>query len=216
MSTSTRPVISPLAPPKSPIQSQQASEILRRRLATAEEDTRRIIEQLGSLVESEQPLTLPRDQLDHAGDKDKHFQLNSGSLSAEKLLPLKGQMAEPLPNSFSPDVLISRVCRLESALYTLKEGLIGNNTSSSASSFQGVSAKGGKRKLKVEFDERVSQIREELGTELMRLQRQVSSLQEELTTESDARQRIKEENGRLKEALEQAVHAKVNLKVACK
>ena len=200
--TMSRPVIPPLHPPSTQIQSHQTSEVLRRRLASVEQDAQQILDQLGNTGQPRQTQITP-----HHSDYGQSTAGRERAAIAEKTLadrpplPPEGSMVEPLPSSFPQDALISRVCKLESMLQTLKLGLAGATS--------GFSGGVDRKRQKAEVDDRVSHVKQELGSEVMRLKRQVASLQEELNMEAEARQRLKEESEKLKEALEEATQARV-------
>ena len=211
--TMSRPTIPPLSSPPPHAQSQEKTEVLRRRLATAEEDARKILSQLGSVGQTKQSASsLHTDYGQRAFDKEKTVTFEKG-VAEKPPLPSDGSMVEPMPSSFSQDALISRVCKLESMLQTLKLGLAG-----ATSGFGGGSVD--KKRLKAEVEERVGQVKHELGSEVARLKRQMASLQEELNMEMEARRRLKEESEKLKEALEDATQARVKcslfILLACK
>ena len=199
--TMSRPVIPPLHPSSTQIQSQQTSEVLRRRLASAEEDARQILDQLGNIGQPRQT------QITHHSDYGQSSPGRNRTAVAEKTwadkppLPSGGSLVEPTPSTFPQDALISRVCKLESMLQTLKMGLAGATS--------GFSGGVDRKRLKAEVEDRVSHVKQELGSEVVRLKRQMASLQEELSMESDARQRLKQESENLKEALEEATQARV-------
>ncbi|KAK7094021.1 coiled-coil domain-containing protein 150-like isoform X2 [Littorina saxatilis] len=200
----SRPVIPPLPPPSTQAQPQQ-SEVLRRRLASAEEDARQILSQLGNFGQPVQTQLNPnsnpqaRERTSSTGDR-----VLAGRPPHPH--PSGGQMVEPKPSSFSQDALISRVCKLESMLQTLKVGLAGTSGTFTG----GVD----KKRLRAEVEERVGAVKQELGTEVVRLRRQMASLQEELTIESEARQRLKQESDKLKEVLEEATKARAEAAAA--
>ena len=200
--TMSRPVIPPLHPPSTQIQSHQTSEVLRRRLASVEQDAQQILDQLGNIGQPRQTQITP-----HHSDYGQSTAGRERAAIAEKTLadrpplPPEGSMVEPLPSSFPQDALISRVCKLESMLQTLKLGLAGATS--------GFTGGVDRKRQKAEVDDRVSHVKQELGSEVMRLKRQVASLQEELNMEAEARQRLKEESEKLKEALEEATQARV-------
>ncbi|KAL8622666.1 hypothetical protein ACOMHN_009300 [Nucella lapillus] len=198
----SRPVIPPL-PPSSSTQDQsyEKTEVLRRRLATAEEDARQILSQLGQNRRSQgSPLT-DRTQ---SADREKRVTFDK-ALADKPPLPKDGTMVEPMTSSLSQDALISKVCKLESMLQTLKVGLAGATSGGSG---------GDRKRVKAEVEERVGEVRQELGVEVVRLKRQVVSLEEDLNMEAGMKKLLKEESEKLKEALEEATQARAEATVA--
>ena len=215
----SRPVIPPLHPPvaQAQAQSHQTSEVLRRRLVSAEEDAWKILDQLGNAGQPRLAQIMPHSDYGQStaltvADRERRTATASATagkkglaVSVKPPLPSEGSLVEPGLGSFSQDALISRVCKLESMLQTLKVGLAG------ATSAWGGSGAGGvdRKRLKAEVEERVGHVKQELGSEVVRLKRQVASLQEDLSMESEARARLREESEKLKEALEEATQARV-------
>ncbi|XP_076451645.1 uncharacterized protein LOC143287500 isoform X2 [Babylonia areolata] len=202
----SRPVIPPLPPSSIQDQSFEKTEVLRRRLAAAEEDARQMLSQLGQSRHS-QGAALSSDFGQSSTSEGREKRVTFEKTLADKLPhPREEQMVEPMLSSSSQDALISRVCKLESMLQTLKLGL--------ASSGAGGSGGIDKKRLKVEVEERVSELKQEFGAEIVRLKRQLASLQEELGMEVEAKARLKEEAEKLKEALEEVMQAKAEAAVA--
>ena len=214
----SRPVIPPLHPPvaQAQAQSHQTSEVLRRRLVSAEEDAWKILDQLGNAGQPRLAQIMPHSDYGPptalaVADRERRTataataEKKGLAVSVKPPLPSEGSLVEPGLGSFSQDALISRVCKLESMLQTLKVGLAG------ATSAWGGSGAGGvdRKRLKAEVEERVGHVKQELGSEVVRLKRQVASLQEDLSMESEARARLREESEKLKEALEEATQARV-------
>ncbi|PVD36717.1 hypothetical protein C0Q70_03703 [Pomacea canaliculata] len=126
----------------------------------------------------------------------------------------ESSLVEPRPSSFTQEGLISRVCKLESIIQTLRLGLAGSGSNSACTDSNGSGNRGKSQWKQPELDDKLSQVQQELGTEVARLKRHLVALQEELSLESQARQRAKEEIDQLKEALEEAVQARAEAAIA--
>lgn len=211
--TMSRSVIPPLPLPKSSslLHTQQLNEVLRRRIATAEGNTERILKELNDLGYSNPKVAEPLFQDLEASNTLIEKEIKECAECSNPERPQsESSLVEPRPSSFTQEGLISRVCKLESIIQTLRLGLAGSGSNSACTDSNGSGNRGRSQWKQPELDDKLSQVQQELGTEVARLKRHLVALQEELSLESQARQRAKEEIDQLKEALEEAVQARVS------
>ncbi|KAK6176820.1 hypothetical protein SNE40_015048 [Patella caerulea] len=168
----SRPVIPPSAPP-SP--SHQTVQVLEGRLHAAEKDTQQLIDTLNDLG----------------------FSQSKNCDSDGRLSPFKARLAdtEILQNNY--ETLVSRVCRTESAIQTMKLGLL---------NLQG--NKDLQKKIQAEVEEKLQVTRQNYESEISKLTRKIKTLKDDLVQEIELKNAAKEEIKQLRTDLEEAVKSK--------
>ncbi|XP_052769593.1 coiled-coil domain-containing protein 150-like isoform X1 [Mya arenaria] len=175
---SARAVIPPLT--VDPVPGQQSYNMLESRLKAAEQDTRQLIEQLGSMGFENPPD-------------------NGKSSLYEPVSPFRGQTKVVNQENYERfkaqyESMVSRVCKTESAMQTLKLNLV---------NLQGDQKLNQKQDLK-EMKEKFQYAREAYEQEIGKLTRQVEYLKEELGSEVNAKGKAKQEIQDLQKALSQS------------
>ncbi|WAR29334.1 CC150-like protein [Mya arenaria] len=175
---SARAVIPPLT--VDPVPGQQSYNMLESRLKAAEQDTRQLIEQLGSMGFENPPD-------------------NGKSSLYEPVSPFRGQTKAVNQENYERfkaqyESMVSRVCKTESAMQTLKLNLV---------NLQGDQKLNQKQDLK-EMKEKFQYAREAYEQEIGKLTRQVEYLKEELGSEVNAKGKAKQEIQDLQKALSQS------------
>lgn len=177
---SARAVIPPLTVERLP--EKQTYEMLESRLKAAENDTRLLIDQLGGM------------------GFDSPVERDSGPY--ETVTPFRGQVNQANFEKFKTNYenLVSRVCKNESVLQSLKLNLV---------NLQG--DKNFKQKSESELKEKFQFAREAYEQEIGKLTRQVEYLKEELNSEQNARSKAREEIRELQKALGQAAETRMEV-----
>ena len=182
---SGRSVIPPLSVKSSP--NKQTYGMLESRLMAAEDDTRQLLNHLESLgVSPEQPT------------KDTYG--SYGSYTPKKLLNEKN--FEEFKNNY--ESLVSRVCKNESILQSLKLNFVNVQGDMSLS-----------RKQTSDFKEKMNLTREAYEQEIGKLTRQIEYLREEVNTETKAKDRAKAEIRELQKVLGDASETRVSRLEPC-
>ena len=177
---SGRNVIPPLSVKSSP--NKQTYGMLESRLMAAEDDTRQLLNHLESLgVSPEKPT------------KDTYG--SYGSYTPKKLLNEKN--FEEFKNNY--ESLVSRVCKNESILQSLKLNFVNVQGDMSLS-----------RKQTSDFKEKMNLTREAYEQEIGKLTRQIEYLREEVNTETKAKDRAKAEIRELQKVLGDASETRVS------
>lgn len=178
---SSRAVIPPLSIKASP--NQQSYEMLESRLMAAEDDTRQLLNHLESLgVSPEKPT------------KDTTYS-SYGTYTPQKQLNQKNY--EEFKNNY--EGLVSRVCKNESILQSLKLNFVNVRGDMSLT-----------KKQSTEFKEKLNLTREAYEQEIGKLTRQVEYLKEEVENESKAKDRAKAEIRELHKVLGDASETRVS------
>lgn len=233
LSKMSQSVIPPLSnPERKP--SQQSLNLMGKKLEAAEEETRHLLEEISKTMEKGRiPGHNGLNQGDYVGQysilnfedivtekgnvrkakrdvkgktlKDYSHSLVSGGKSAGPLVGSlsKGDNHDP-PSQQNYDALISRMCRTESAIQTLKLNLL--------------SLKGNyelKKKQQVEAEEKLATVTEQYSQDVNKLERALSRGRQDLNQEIETRAALQEEVKRLKDELEASCKAKVNIHIDC-
>ncbi|XP_071109363.1 coiled-coil domain-containing protein 150-like [Haliotis cracherodii] len=177
----SKPVIPPFAP-ASP--SGQTIEVLEHRLQAAECDTRDLIHRLNEMGFSREVSADARNE-------------DEGPME-----PFKARLADAELLHTNYEALVSRVCRTESAIQTLKLSLL---------NIQG--DKDLKKKIYAQVEEKWSAAKQTYESQLSYLKREVRGLQDELTSECETRTRLKDEVKKLQKSLDEATTARAEASV---
>ncbi|KAK3591041.1 hypothetical protein CHS0354_026055 [Potamilus streckersoni] len=181
--TMSRPVIPPLVG-YSGQSSQQTMQVLESRLQAAEKDTKELVYHLGSMGVD----------MEDAG---------KGTNIYESLGSKESPDMEKLRQNY--ESIISRVCRNESVLQSLKLNFV---------TIQGELER--KRKLQTEVEDKLQLARTSYEQDINKYKRQIEQLQEEVKLESETVRKSKEEISELKQALEEASEARIEASVSAK
>ncbi|KAL4221302.1 hypothetical protein ACF0H5_019565 [Mactra antiquata] len=179
---STRAVIPPLM--VEPLPEKQSYEMLESRLKAAEDDTRQLIDHLGSMG-FEPPLQ------------------EKSANSYQPVSPFRGQVNDSNYEKFKSnyEALVSRVCKNESVLQSLKLNLVNLH---------------GDKNFKQKNDsehikEKFNNAREAYEQEIGKLARHIEYLKEELNSEQNAKDKAREEIRELQKALGQATETRMEV-----
>lgn len=171
----SRPCIPPLtALPDSP--SQQTLELLHRKLLMAEDDACKLSQ--------------------HLAQHSKSSMVQS-RLKADQSAP--GYESTHPTDGESYDALVSRVCRTESAIQTIKLAML--------------NVKGDRdlrRREKTDFDQKFAIAKEAFKGDTNKMMREVSQLKQDLTQEMKAKEKVGHEIEQLKEALQESSTMRVS------
>ncbi|XP_060580198.1 coiled-coil domain-containing protein 150-like isoform X3 [Ruditapes philippinarum] len=179
----TRAVIPPLSVDHVP--QKQTYEMLESRLQAAENDTHQLIEHLGSM--------------------GFDTQVGGKSGSYETVSPFRGQVNQVNQKNFEMfknnyETLVSRVCKNESVLQSLKLNLVNLHGDRNF-----------KQKNDSELREKFQFAREAYEQEIGKLTRQVEYYKEELNSEHNAKEKARDEIKELQKALGQAAETRMEV-----
>ncbi|XP_021369483.1 coiled-coil domain-containing protein 150-like isoform X3 [Mizuhopecten yessoensis] len=186
----SRSVIPPSACP-SGVSSHQTIDVLEDRLSAAELETRELIDHLSGMGFGQNV---------HPAERDTDSQ---DIKMKEPIAPYKARIADVDILHDSYETLVSRVCKTESAIQTLKLNLI---------NIQGQQDL--HPKLHDQTEDKYQMLKEACENELGKLQRETEDLQEELKQETDAKNRAHEEVKELRLALEEATTTRAEAAVS--
>lgn len=181
MSMSSRGVI-PAMPPPAGDPSQQTIDVLEQRLQLAEIETRQLIDHLGgmglgkNMTEAERDTDLP-----------------------ETISPYKPRILEKDVLQDGYETLVSRVCKTESAIQTLKLNLLNVHGSQEL-----------QKQVQEEYEEKFNQVKAAYEQEITKLQREYDVLNDALKNEKEAKRKTREELKELKSALDDATNTRVS------
>lgn len=180
----SRTVVPPLSCPPG-VSSQQTIDVLENRLSAAELETKELINHLSGMGFGQHV---------HPAERD----MDSLDMMKEPITPYKARIADADMLHDSYDTLVSRVCKTESAIQTLKLNLVNIRGQRDL-----------KPKLHDENEDKYQLLKEACENEIGKLQREVEDVQEELKQEMDSKHRLQEEIKDLKQALEEATTTRV-------
>ncbi|XP_060075980.1 coiled-coil domain-containing protein 150-like [Ylistrum balloti] len=186
----SRSVIPPLSHPPG-VSSQQTIDVLEERLSAAEVETRELIDHLSGMGFGQHVHPAERD-IDSQDMKMK-----------EPIAPYKARIADVDILQDSYETLVSRVCKTESAIQTLKLNLV--NIQGQQDLIP---------KLHDETEDKYQLLKEACENELGKFRRETEDLQEELKQESDSKSRAQEEVKELRLALEEATATRAEAAVS--
>lgn len=176
----SRQVIPPGGQPNGVV-PQQTAQVLENRLASAEEETRNLMEQLGGLGFSKSK-----------GEGD-----NSGM--KVPVSPYKVRMASNDVLKDNYEALVSRVCKMESVIQTLKLNLLNIQ---------------GEKELKVksndEFEYKMNVLKQTYEQTIFKYKREMEQMKEDLLQENEEKNKLKETIRDLKTSLEEASTTRVS------
>lgn len=184
----SRAVIPPMSISMEGPSSQQTLEVLEKRLEAAEHDTQDLIEKLGTMGFGKNTRPAERDVMDQR----------------EVISPYQAQIVDVDILKDNYETLVSRVCKTESVIQTLKLNMINLQ---------------GDRDLKTwkssdeDYEQKYDMLKETYEQELGKLRRKLNQVTEDLKTEHEARLKSKEEIKQLKTELDNATVSKVRILV---
>lgn len=178
----SRAVIPPMSISMEGPSSQQTLEVLEKRLEAAEHDTQDLIEKLGTMGFGKNTRPAERDVMDQR----------------EVISPYQAQIVDVDILKDNYETLVSRVCKTESVIQTLKLNMINLQ---------------GDRDLKMkcsdeDYEQKYDMLKETYEQELGKLRRKLNQVTEDLKTEHEARLKAKEEIKQLKTELDNATVSK--------
>lgn len=179
----SRAVIPPMSISMEGPSSQQTLEVLEKRLEAAEHDTQDLIEKLGTMGFGKNTRPAERDVMDQR----------------EVISPYQAQIVDVDILKDNYETLVSRVCKTESVIQTLKLNMINLQ---------------GDRDLKTwkssdeDYEQKYDMLKETYEQELGKLRRKLNQVTEDLKTEHEARLKSKEEIKQLKTELDNATVSK--------
>lgn len=165
--------------------SQQTLEVLEKRLEAAEHDTQDLIEKLGTMGFGKNTRPAERDVMDQR----------------EVISPYQAQIVDVDILKDNYETLVSRVCKTESVIQTLKLNMINLQ---------------GDRDLKMkcsdeDYEQKYDMLKETYEQELGKMRRKLNQVTEDLKTEHEARLKAMEEIKQLKTELDNATVSKVRI-----
>lgn len=178
----SRAVIPPMSISMEGPSSQQTLEVLEKRLEAAEHDTQDLIEKLGTMGFGKNTRPAERDVMDQR----------------EVISPYQAQIVDVDILKDNYETLVSRVCKTESVIQTLKLNMINLQ---------------GDRDLKMkcsdeDYEQKYDMLKETYEQELGKMRRKLNQVTEDLKTEHEARLKAKEEIKQLKTELDNATVSK--------
>ncbi|XP_056014770.1 coiled-coil domain-containing protein 150-like isoform X7 [Ostrea edulis] len=183
----SRAVIPPMSLSMEGPSSQQSLDVLEKRLEAAEYDTQDLIEKLGTMGFGKNTRPAEKDVIDHR----------------EVISPYQAKIVDVDILKDNYETLVSRVCKTESVIQTLKLNMINLQ---------------GDRDLKVknsdDYEQKYDMLKETYEQELGKLRRKLDQVTEDLKTEHEARLKSKEEVKFLKTELENAAATKESISAA--
>ncbi|XP_052274674.1 coiled-coil domain-containing protein 150-like [Dreissena polymorpha] len=195
---SLRAVIPPLSVNNGP--SKQSYEVLESRLRAAEDDTKQLIDQLGGMgFDNPGPGSGEngRNSPYHQNGRDSPYQPVSPFRGQTRNVNYNQENFEKFKSSY--ESLVTRVCKNESALQSLKLTLV---------NLQGDQKLNTKQDVR-EMKEKFQYAREAYEQEIGKLTRQVEYLKEELGSEVTAKDKCRDEIRELQRALEQSTETRM-------
>ncbi|XP_052226165.1 coiled-coil domain-containing protein 150-like isoform X2 [Dreissena polymorpha] len=195
---SLRAVIPPLSVNNGP--SKQSYEVLESRLRAAEDDTKQLIDQLGGMgFDNPGPGSGEngRNSPYHQNGRDSPYQPVSPFRGQTRNVNYNQENFEKFKSSY--ESLVTRVCKNESALQSLKLTLV---------NLQGDQKLNTKQDVR-EMKEKFQYAREAYEQEIGKLTRQVEYLKEELGSEVTAKEKCRDEIRELQRALEQSTETRM-------
>ena len=164
--------------------SQQTMEVLEKRLEAAEHDTQDLIDKLGTMGFGKNSRPAERDVMDQR----------------EVISPYQAKIVDVDILKDNYETLVSRVCKTESVIQTLKLNMINLQ---------------GNRDLKMknsdDYEQKYDMLKETYEQELGKLRRKLNQVTDDLKTEHEARLKAKEEIKELNTELENATVSKVSI-----
>ncbi|XP_062594271.1 coiled-coil domain-containing protein 150-like isoform X2 [Saccostrea cucullata] len=183
----SRAVIPPMSISMEGTSSQQTLDVLEKRLEVAEQDTQDLIEKLGTMGFGKNIRPAERDVIDQR----------------EVISPYQAQIVDVDILKDNYETLVSRVCKTESVIQTLKLNMINLH---------------GDRDLKMknsdDQEQKYDMLKETYEQELGKLRRKLDQVTDDLKTEHEARLKSKEEIRLLKTELENATVSKETISAA--
>ncbi|XP_078338802.1 coiled-coil domain-containing protein 150-like isoform X2 [Crassostrea virginica] len=177
----SRAVIPPMSISMEGPSSQQTMEVLEKRLEAAEHDTQDLIDKLGTMGFGKNSRPAERDVMDQR----------------EVISPYQAKIVDVDILKDNYETLVSRVCKTESVIQTLKLNMINLQ---------------GNRDLKMknsdDYEQKYDMLKETYEQELGKLRRKLNQVTDDLKTEHEARLKAKEEIKELKTELENATVSK--------
>lgn len=179
----SRQVIPPGSQPNGMV-NQQTAQVLENRLATAEEETKNLMDQLGGF-----------------GFSKSKAEGDSSSGIKVPVSPYKVRMASNDVLKDNYEALVSRVCKMESVIQTLKLNLLNIQ---------------GEKELKVksndEFEYKMNVLKQTYEQAISKYKREMEQMKEDLLQENEDKNKLKETIRELKSALEDASTTRVGTK----
>ncbi|XP_033763088.1 coiled-coil domain-containing protein 150-like isoform X3 [Pecten maximus] len=186
----SRSVIPPLSCPPG-VSSQQTIDVLEDRLSAAEQETMELIDHLSGMGFGQHV---------HPAERDTDSQ---DIKMKEPIAPYKARIADVDVLQDSYETLVSRVCKTESAIQTLKLNLVNIQGQQDLNP-----------KLHDQTEDKYQLLKEACENELGKLQRETEDLQEELKQEFDSRRKAQDEVKELRLALEEATTTRAEAAVS--
>ncbi len=185
----SKQIIPPALMDKSP--SRETLQVLQNRLLMAEEDTKSLVDQLSKMG------------FEGNSKSVDSVALSGGELSQSTIPPYMPRMADPQILQQNYEVIVSRVCKMESAIQTLKLNLLRANAERDLS-----------KKERVVSGEKLSVATEAYEKELSKLNRELVQARKECKEVQDERRKAVDDVRRLQDALEVATSSKVNVHIS--
>ncbi|XP_041377608.1 coiled-coil domain-containing protein 150-like [Gigantopelta aegis] len=186
----SRPVISPSSA-GSPC--QQTVDVLEHRLQAAEKDTRELLHHLGGLGFDRNSATTPV-------KRTKNTTHPGGDTSPS---PFSCLVSDPEVLQSSYEKLVSRVCKQESMIQTLKMALLNVQGSQDL-----------RTKVGSDQEERWLEAKQSYESHIAKLRREMKSLREDVRHEAEAKSRLKTDVKKLQAALDDATTTRAEAAVA--
>jgi hypothetical protein len=179
----SRQVIPPSGHPMGSV-PQQTAEVLENRLSVAEDETQNLLDQLSGL-----------------GFSKNSVDTNSSKMTVP-VSPYKVRMANNDVLKDNYEVLVSRVCKMESTVQSLKLSLL---------NIQG--EKDLKGKSNDEFKYKINVLKQTYEQQISKYKREMEQMKEDLLQENEEKNKLKDSIKDLKSALEDASTTRVSNRV---